>query len=187
MRILLLVSFLLCMGLSALLGGGCASRDGLHTTWRMGEHQKLLEKQKAARSMGEEAPKSLPDMTATEYEIVGDNYLLQNNLPMAFVHYDKALRMVPSKISLQYKKASIFLKRGLLDQALQAFQDVLNADHTFAPAHEGMGQTFLLLGKLPQSETHLQHAIALDASLWRSHNLLGMVHDHQRRFDAAWR
>jgi Flp pilus assembly protein TadD len=185
MRVLLLVLFLLCTGLSGLLGGGCASRAGLHTTWRPGEHQKLLEKQKTARSIGDEAPKNLPDMTATEYEIVGDNYLLQNNLPMAFVQYDKALRMAPNKISVQYKKASIFLKRGLLDQALQAFQDMLNADDTFALAHEGIGQTFLLLGKFSESEVHLQRAIALDTSLWKSHNFLGMVYDHQRRFDAA--
>ena len=180
MRVLFLVSFVIFMGLS-----GCASRDGLHTTWHTGEHQKLLEKQKAGRSIGEEAPKNLPDMTATEYEMVGDNYLLQNNLPMAFVHYDKALRMTPGKSSLRYKKASIFLKRGLLDEAFQEFQEVLSTDPTFALAYEGIGQAFLLLGKFPESETHLQRAIALDASLWKAHNFLGMVYDHHRRFDAA--
>jgi Flp pilus assembly protein TadD len=168
------------MGLS-----GCASRNGLHTAWRLADHQKLLEKQKASMSAGEETRKNLPDMTATEYEMVGDNYLLQNNLPMAFVHYDKALRMVPGKVSLRYKKASIFFKRHLLDEALQEFQEVLNTDYTFALAHEGIGQVFLLQGKLPESEAHLQHAVMLDASLWKAHNFLGMVYDHQRRFDAA--
>ena len=180
MRVLLLVSFLIFTGLS-----GCASRDGLHTTWRTGDHQKLLEKQKAMMSVAEEAPKNLPDMTATDYEMLGDNYLLQNNLPMAFVQYDKALRMAPGKVSLRYKKASIYLKRHLLDEALQEFQEVLNIDHTFALAYEGMGQVFLLLGKFSESEVHLQRAIALDASLWKAHNFLGMVYDHHRRFDAA--
>ena len=180
MRVLLLVSFLILMGLS-----GCASRNGLHTTWRTGDHQKLLEKQKAGMSTREEAPKNLPDMTAAEYEMVGDNYLLQNNLPMAFVHYDKALRMAPGKVSLRYKKASIYIKRHVLDEALRELQEVLNTDQNFALAHEGIGHVFLLLGKFSESEAHLQRAIALDASLWKSHNFLGMVYDHQRRFDAA--
>ena len=61
-------------------------------------------------SIGEEAPKNLPDMTATEYEMVGDNYLLQNNLPMAFVHYDKALRMAPGKSQPALQKSQYLFK-----------------------------------------------------------------------------
>jgi Flp pilus assembly protein TadD len=177
---MLLVSFLIFVGLS-----GCASRDGFHTAWRMADHQKLLEKQKASLSVGAEAHKNLPDMTATEYEMVGDNYLQHNNLPMAFVQYDKALKMAPGTISLRYKKASIYLKRHVLDEALREFQAILNTDQSFALAHEGLGHVFLLLGKFPESAEHLQRAIALDASLWKSHNFLGMVYDHERRFDAA--
>jgi tetratricopeptide (TPR) repeat protein len=177
MRVLLLVIF---MGLS-----GCASRDSLHTTWRAADHQKLLERQKASLPVGEEARKNLPDMTATEYEMVGDNYLLQNNLPMAFVHYDKALRMAPGTMSLRYKKATIYVKRHLLDEALREFQAVLDTDQSFALAHEGIGHVFLLLGKFPESAEHLQRAIGLDTGLWKAHNFLGMVYDHERRFDAA--
>src|SRR4029434_6655904 len=110
MRCLFSVSFLMLVVISSILGGGCATRNPARTPLRMGDYQKLLEKQKAGTPVTDEALKNLPEMTAEEYEIAGDNYLLQNNLPLAFVQYDKALHRAPTKTSLRYKQGLIFLK-----------------------------------------------------------------------------
>lgn len=176
---------LLLVVIVGILGGGCATRKGAHMTWRMGDYQKLLEKQKAGMAVTDEALKHLPEMTAADYTLAGDQYFLQNNLPMAFVHYDKALRMAPDKPELRYKKGLIFLQRHLAEEARQEFHALLQADDTFAPAHEGLGQAFLMLGEAGKAEKHFQRAIALDASLWKAHNFLGMLYDQQQRFEAA--
>ena len=185
MRYPLQVSFLFLVVLSSTLAGGCATRQAPQPTLRLGDYQKLLERQKAGMSVADETPQKLPEMTIEEYEIAGDNYLLQNNLPMAFVQYDKALRMAPTARVLRYKKGMIFLRKGLAREALREFQDVLKTDDTFALAYEGSGQAFLLLGDMRAAEQQLQRAIALDASLWKSHNFLGMIYDQQQRFDDA--
>ena len=177
------IAFLLLVVITGMVQGGCASRDTRHTTRLKDDYQKRLDKARVA--VTDEVPKSLPEMTAEEHERVGDQYFQQNDLPMAFVHYDKALRMASTKTNLQYKQGLVFLKRGLAQEALRAFQDVVKTDDTFALAHEGMGQAFLLLGDVRAAEKRFQHAVALDANLWKSHNFLGMLHDHQERFDAA--
>jgi Flp pilus assembly protein TadD len=179
------VWFLMLVVCIGMLGGGCATRNAPRTTLRMGAYQKLLEKQKAGMSVADEALKDLPEMTAEEYEMVGDQYFLQNNLPMAFVQYDKALHMAPTTISMRYKKGLIFLDRSLAKDALREFREVLKTDGTFALAYEGIGQAFLLMEDFREAEKNFQRAIALDASLWKSHNLLGMIYDLQKRFDEA--
>jgi tetratricopeptide (TPR) repeat protein len=185
MRCLFLVSFLIFVVVSGMLGGGCASREPPHPTWRLGEHQKRLEKQQAESSVADAALTNLPEMTAEEYETVGDTYLQQRNLAMAFVHYDKALRLAPRQLSLRYKTGLIFLKRGLAEDALRAFQEVLKTDDTFALAYEGLGQAFVLREDVREAEKHFQRALALDASLWKSYNSLGMLYDQQQRFAEA--
>jgi tetratricopeptide (TPR) repeat protein len=115
----------------------------------MGDYQKLLEKQKAGVSTVAEPLQPLPEMTAKDYEMAGDNYVLQHNLPLAFVQYDKALRLAPTAVGLRYKKGVIFLKKGMPQEALQEFQAVLKTDDTFALAHADSGQACLLLGDMP--------------------------------------
>jgi Flp pilus assembly protein TadD len=179
------VSFLVLAVCSGILAGGCATREALRSTWRLGDYQKLLDKHKSGMSVADETLKPLPEMTASEHEQLGDTYFLQHNLPMAFVQYDKALRLAPHQFSLRYKKGLILLKRHLAREALREFQEILHTDDTFALAYEGSGQALLLLGDMPQAEQTLQRAIALDASLWKAHQLAGMIYDHQQRFDAA--
>jgi Flp pilus assembly protein TadD len=185
MRCLMAVLFLMFVVLSSTLAGGCATHEVARTTVRLGDYQKLLEKQKAGMTVADEALKNLPEMSVQEYEMAGDNHFLQNNLPMAFVQYDKALQMAPTTLSLRYKKGLIFLKRGLAKDALQVFQEILKADDAFALADEGIGQACLMMGDMRKAEQYFQRAIALDASLWKSHNFLGMIYDRQKRFDEA--
>jgi tetratricopeptide (TPR) repeat protein len=184
-RCLFSASVSILVAMSVMVGGGCTTRQAPHTALRMGDYQKLLEKQKAGMSVADEVLQDLPEMTAEEYEMVGDNYFRQGNFSVAFVQYDKARRMAPARVSLRYKIGLVFLKKGLVEDALRAFQDILSTDDAFALAYEGIGQALLMRGDIRAAEQHFHRALALDGSLWKSHNALGMIYDHQGHFDEA--
>jgi tetratricopeptide (TPR) repeat protein len=178
------VWFLLLL-ISTLAGVGCASHDAQHATLHMGDYRQLFEKQKTKTLTTDEPAQHLPKMTAEEYQRIGDRYFLQNDLPMAYVHYDKALYLAPTQGNLRYKKGLIFLKRGLAEDALREFQAVLETDDDSALAYQGVGQAFLLMRNLHESEKQFQHAIRLDPTLCKSYQFLGIIYDHQKRFDEA--
>jgi Flp pilus assembly protein TadD len=171
------------LALIALAGGGCASSNPQQAGF--GEYKKLLEKQKAGMPLEEDAVKRLPDMTAGEHERLGDTYLGQGNLNMAYLQYDKALRMEPKQARVRYKVGLLFLRRGLPDEALKEFQEILTGDATFALAYEGMGQALLKKNSYNDAEQHFRRALALNPELWQCHNFLGIVYDRQKRYDAA--
>jgi Flp pilus assembly protein TadD len=171
------------LGLIALAGGGCASSNSQQALF--GEYKKLLEQQKAGMPLEDDAVKKLPDMTAAEYERLGDTYLRQGNINMAYLQYDKALRMEPKQARVRYKVGLLFLKRELPDEALKEFQEILTHDATFALAYEGMGQALVKKSSYEDAEQHFRHALTLSPEFWQCHNFLGIVYDRQKRYDAA--
>jgi tetratricopeptide (TPR) repeat protein len=176
-------SLLTLLGLVAIAGGGCASQNPPQVL--MGEYKKILERQKAGMPMEDDVTKKLPEMTAPELERLGDTYLRQGNLNMAFLQYDKALRMEPSQARVRYKVGLLFLKRDAADEALKEFQEILKQDARYALAYEGTGQALLKMQKYAEAEQYFRHALALDSTLWQCHNFLGIVYDRQKRFDEA--
>jgi Flp pilus assembly protein TadD len=176
-------SILALFSVMATAGGGCASHDAPPVL--LGEYKKVLERQKASMPMEDDITKKLPDMTSAEHERLGDTYLRQGNLNMAFLQYDKALRMEPSQVRIRYKVGLLFLKRDVPDEALKEFQEILKHDAKYALGYEGTGQALLKMHKYTEAEQHFRYALALDATLWQCHNFLGMVYDRQKRFDEA--
>lgn len=144
-----------------------------------------MEKQKAGLPLGEDAVKKMPAMTAGEYERLGDTYLRQGNMNMAFVQYDKALRLEPSVTRIRYKLGILFVKRGLAEEAIKEFQGILKNDAHFALAYEGIGESQLSMGHVGDAENNFRRALALNPELWQSHNFLGIMYDRQKRFEEA--
>jgi Flp pilus assembly protein TadD len=171
------------LGLIILTGGGCASNNSPQALF--GEYKKLLEQQKAGMPMENDVTKKLPEMTAAEYERLGDTYLRQGNINMAYLQYDKSLRMEPKQARTRYKVGLLFLKKGSPDEALKEFQAILQHDPTFALAYDGIGQVLLKKANYDEAEKHFRHALALSPDLWQSHNSLGILYDRQQRYDAA--
>jgi Flp pilus assembly protein TadD len=176
-------SVVVLLGLIALAGGGCASSNPQQALF--GEYKKLLEKQKAGMPLEEDAVKKLPEMTAPEYERLGDTYLRQGNVNMAYLQYDKALRMDPKQTRVRYKVGLLFLNKDMPDEAFKEFQEIVKYDATFALAYEGMGQALLKKSSYDDAEQHFRHALSLSPERWQCHNFLGIVYDRQRRYDAA--
>jgi Flp pilus assembly protein TadD len=164
-------------------GGGCASNNSPQALF--GEYKKLLEQQKAGMPMEDDVTKKLPEMTAAEYERLGDTYLRQGNINMAYLQYDKSLRMEPKQARVRYKVGVLFLKRDVADEALKEFQEILKQDARYALAYEGAGQALLKMNRYTEAEQYFRHALALDATLWQCHNFLGIGYDRQKRFDEA--
>ncbi|HXH13865.1 MAG TPA: tetratricopeptide repeat protein [Alphaproteobacteria bacterium] len=170
-------------GAISLVGGGCASNNTPQAL--MGEYKKILERQKAGMAFEDDVTQKLPEMTAAEYERLGDTYLRQGNINMAYLQYDKALRMEPQQVRVRYKVGLLFLRRGSPDEALKEFQAILQHDTTFALAYEGIGQVLLQKANYDEAELYFRHALALSPELWQCHNFLGILYDRQQRFDEA--
>jgi Flp pilus assembly protein TadD len=177
------LAVLALLGAMALAGGGCASSNPQQAL--LGEYKKLLEQQKAGMPLEDNTLKKLPEMTAGEYERLGDTYLRQGNINMAYLQYDKALRMEPKQARVRYKVGLLFLRKGLPDEALKEFQEILKHDATFALAYEGIGQVLLKKGHYDDAEKQFRQALAFNRELWQCHNFLGILYDRQERYDAA--
>ena len=130
-------------------------------------------------------PKTLPELTGDDYERLGDVYFSKGDSVMAFVQYEKSLRLTPDNTRIHYKKGLLFVFEGMNEDAIEEFQKVLEKEPEHTLAHNGLGQAFFQVKKYDGAEKHLRKAIELDSSLWKSHNLLGILCDYRRQHEVA--
>jgi Flp pilus assembly protein TadD len=144
-----------------------------------------MEKQRALDAAEAKEAKRSRKMTTEEYERLGDSYLRQGQIDMAFLQYDRALRLNPERVAVRYKVARLFLEKGLAQDAKREFHAILKIDPNHALSYEGMGWASLAMGEFEEAEGNLKKAVQLNAGLWQAHNLLGVIYDHWRRFEEA--
>lgn len=168
---------------------GCSS-GGKKTDIAGGEYKRMMDLQrgKAQFASQEDAKlnaKANQEMTASEYEKLGDRYAAQGNSMMSLVQYQKALQTEPESIALHTKLGLLFLSKSLNGEAKKEFSLVLTKDPQNGTAHEGIGRTLLAEGDLAGAERSFQQALLYNPKLWHSHMLLGVIYDRQKQFDAA--
>jgi tetratricopeptide (TPR) repeat protein len=186
-------SFLLLTILGVMAGSlfGCAARDQNAQAWN--KYRNLSKQQLSdfpgnrIPSVANDAPdaKALPEMTGDELERSGDLLLSRGNLSKAFVQYEKALKLKPDNIRVQYKKGLLFLLGRMNEDAIKEFQGILEREPEYALAYKGLGQAFSQVKKYDQAEENLRKAVELDPQLWKAHNSLGIIYDCQKRYDMA--
>ena len=125
------------------------------------------------------------NMTPGELERLGDIYLGRDNLYMAFVQYEKSLKLDPDNIRVRYKKGLVLVLGGLIKDAIKEFKTVLKKEPNYALAYQGLGQAFLEARTYDKAEKNLRKAVELNPKLWKSHNLLGLGYDQQGKHDQA--
>jgi Flp pilus assembly protein TadD len=181
-RVLCLASVAWMVGLWA-----CAANNNRRDTLKEYEYRRTLqkEKQEALRAAEEESLQKRPEMTAEEYERLGDFHLWQGNKEMAFFQYTKALGLNPNRVGVRYKRGCLFLERGFMKEAEGEFQAILKAEPKEALGYEGLGLTSLKMLKFGEAEANLRQALRLNPDLWQAYNLLGMVYNHRREFETA--
>lgn len=141
-------------------------------------YQQTLESQKAGVELNE-AAKILPEATADEHAKLGDAHLQQGQLGLAIGQYLQGLDKEPTQTATRYKVAMLLLKHGKPDASRKQFEMILEQDHKFALAYEGLGQAFLVLGDHLGADQAFRKALTLDQKLWRSHTYLGIMADQR--------
>jgi len=164
-------------------GWGCAARNSQQDVFK--EYRERLERQQTALASEEAASKKGPDLTPEGFEGLGDSYLRQGSMDMAFIQYNKALRLDPNQPRIRYKRGRLFLEKGLYAEAKSEFQEVLKVEPDHALACEGMGRAYFSMQEFPEAEKSFLLAIKYDSGQWQAHHFLGIIHDRRGEFDAA--
>lgn len=132
-----------------------------------------------------------PEMTADQHERMGDDLHERNSPEMAYVHYTRALASSGTSnqqaATLQVKKGLVLFSQGHDEAALKEFQTVLAQHPNHALANEAAGAVYLKAGLSREARAHFEKAAALDASLWRTQQYLGMLASREGRYDDAIR
>jgi tetratricopeptide (TPR) repeat protein len=131
--------------------------------------------------------KSLPEMTAAEYEASGDLYFGQEDYAMAFVQYEKSLALTPGNMRIHFKQGMLCLRAGKPEEAVKFFQKVLEIDPGLAAAYEGMGTALFEMRQYDKAEKLFLKAVEMDPALWKARNYLGNIYDFQKKYDEASR
>jgi tetratricopeptide (TPR) repeat protein len=175
----MLAAVLLCLSLGLT---GCITVDKGHQIEGVDE---IPQDQNSSNADDILFNQKLPEMTADEYEMLGDALLKKADLHLAFLQYDRSLKLNPKNVRVEYKKGLAFLMGKKIDDAIEQFNLVLEKDSDYALAYEGLGRAFFQKKDVEQAEKHFRKALKRDPKLWRSHNFLGNIYDGQRNFENA--
>jgi len=183
----ILFSFLIAVWIMISTLMGCTSKNARTGSLILkgNDYEKFLKKQMARASAEAPTRHKSPKITDGEYERLGDAHFRQGNLEKAFMQYEKALSLNPNATQVHYKKALLFLTKGINREAILAFQEVLKKEPDHALAHEGIGHALFNMGSFEDAKRHFQQAVKGNPKLWRPHNFLGIIHDYGKRPKAA--
>ena len=83
---------------------GCASSPNRQQSYlQANEYRKEMDRQKADMAAEEKARSRVPELNAAGHEKLGDQYLSQGNIDLAFIHYQRALEMDSGRLRVRYK------------------------------------------------------------------------------------
>lgn len=154
--------------LAGLVLGGCAASS---------KHDQSFKE----FAYGEDGPVTL---TPAQHEQVADGFLRRDKPEMAFMHYNTAIGLDPDNLSVRVKKGDLLVLKGLDEQALAEYLEVLARDGDHAVANGAAGAVYFRAGLYGEARTHLERAVRLDPTLWRASNYLGILcdraGDHER-------
>lgn len=178
-----LTLLLFCLWITGLMAVGCTYRNNSQPNLVKAYRQKMEIRQAALAKEEIQAPTS--ELDAEGHEKLGDLHLQQGKKELAFLRYDKALRMDPSRIHIRYHLGCLFLQKGLYEEARKEFQEMLKINPRDALPYEGMGRLYFQSGNLPEAEKSFQQAIRFDPGFWQAHHFLGLIYDRHHQFDRA--
>ncbi len=171
------------LALAALLAAhGCSSGNQAGARYlQRGEAHKLLAEQ-AARAEQDPDPDNMP-LKPDHLETQGDLLVAQGQAWGALHQYRQALAQAKGKSHqrLQGKIASLYLRLGSYRQAKTLFQALCSREPQNGVYWQGLGLTHLALRNQPAAREALRQAVAVDPSLWRAQNTLGILYNQRRQ------
>jgi len=179
----------LLLAAASLSAGGCATRSAADaSTANMARIIKEQRRQESALAAAEpRLPAEREEATAERFEALGDYYLQQENVTLAFINYNKALRLEPSRPALRRKIGLLYIRRSLPEEAERVFLELLNEDPGDPQTHMGLGRATFMEERFEESERYFHSALERDDQLWEAHNYLGILYNRQGRIEEALR
>ena len=184
-----LIAALIVLAFSAISFIGCVGGRGFRMEIESDKSsgsqlEKLQENQEALSAELHKNP-DLPDINADEYEHLGDVMLGKGSYYLAYVHYEKSLKLKQDNLRVEYKKGLTLLLAKKSDNAVEQFQLVLEKNPQFSLAYEGIGRAYFQKKAYAEAEKYFRKAVGLDPQLWRSFNYLGNIWDRRKKHDMA--
>lgn len=99
--------------------------------------------------------------------------------------YVKALKFDPTDADLLAQIGIVHEYQGNDQLAARAYSLALEADPDFAAVLEARGLLLLRHDEVKRARTDLEQAVAIDPTLWRAHNGLGLIADGAGAHEAA--
>lgn len=171
-----------------LLLAGCGSSKGFKVAIETGgaADQKNMEiAGDQSTSFISDDIKKLPEITGDEYEQLGDALLGKGNFYLAYVNYEKSLKLKPDNVRVEYKKGLTLLLGDKNGDAIRQFELVIKKDPKFDLAYEGLGRAYLQSKDFLQAERYFQKAVGLNHKLWMSYNFIGNICDQKQDYEKA--
>jgi tetratricopeptide (TPR) repeat protein len=165
---------------------GCAGGKGFRMEIATGDgSSKRLQELQESHQPASVPQKDLPDPTGDEFERMGDALLGKGSYYLAYVHYEKSLKLKPDNPRVEYKKGLTLLLAKKSDDAIEQFNLVLEKDPEFSLAYEGLGRAHFQKRAFDEAEKNFKKAVELDPTLWRSFDYMGNILDSRRQHEMA--
>jgi Flp pilus assembly protein TadD len=103
----------------------------------------------------------------------------------ALYMFVQAVNLDPEDSHSLYAIGAIHENRGNMELAARAYQGVVAIDPSHALAQQQLGAAQLRAKDLEAAKLSLGTALQTDPTLWRAHNLLGVIADMEERYDDA--
>lgn len=97
----------------------------------------------------------------------------------------QALKFDSTDADILAQIGNLHVRQGDSSLAARAFQFALQQQSEHAASLEGMGLLYFESGNDDEARKHLERAVAIVPSLWRSYNVLGVISDRQKDFELA--
>ena len=107
------------------------------------------------------------------------------DLDKALFYSVKALRFDAADVDVLMRIANLHMRQGNSRLAARAFNLALQQEPTHAGALQGLGLLYFEAGNAEKAQENLEQAVAGDASLWQSWNILGVLADERREYAKA--
>ena len=176
---------MLALAVVVLMVTACSGFKASIQTGGAGEAKNAGQSADQSTSFISDDTKKLPDITGDEYEQIGDALLGKGNLYLAYVNYEKSLKLKPDNVRVEYKKGLALLLGEKSGDAIRQFELVIKKEPKFDLAYEGLGRAYFQSKDFMQAERYFSKAVGLNHKLWMSYNYLGNIYDHKLEYEKA--
>jgi len=177
----------IALGFMMFMVGGCATGKGFKLAIETGgsDQKNVGATAEQPTFFVSDDTKALPEISGDEYEQLGDALLNKGKLYLAYVQYEKSLKLKPDNIRVEYKKGLTLLLGEKSDDAIRQFELVLKKEPKFELANEGLGRAYFQKKDFLLAERHFKKAIDQNHKLWMSYNFLGNIYDNKKDYEKA--